>query len=513
MGFYQRDAFEIPSFLHIPHCLIGFLGITSLFSLPHRLTARLLYGLLVSLALLLPGCSSFGSHYQGVEKSLLAGNPAQADQIVEKSQKDYGQRSRLLYLMDRGMTLHLTGQYEKSNEFLEEANQLIEDFYTKRIRDEAAAILLNETQLPYQGDPYEQVMVNVMKALNYTQLHDLPAALVEARRIDHRLNLLEDSIEDDAYHEDPFARYLTGLLYEASGDLNNAFIAYRKAEQAYRLAESWSRIPMPAMLKKDLVRTARALGLTDELSRYQKDFPETAESFLQGTHQAQIVLISLNGRGPRKSDILLDFPISLDALHLIALTKRGFGRSSRRTRGPDAVLYGLQGDIVRVALPQVLPQSSPVAYSEIRLHNSEESYQVQTQRLYDVQAVAKKNLDDGYTTLVVRAVARAAMKMAAAVGIGYGARAAVNKKSQAWVGLVASSLAKIFAIASEEADIRTWRTLPGEIQVARLWVPPGTYSLAIDSYDSRGQVLPDKISQEIRLQDGETQFFTQRILQ
>ncbi|GJL55239.1 MAG: hypothetical protein NPIRA02_23710 [Nitrospirales bacterium] len=458
------------------------------------------------------GCSSFGSHYSNVEKSLLAGNPEQADHIIQETQKDYGQRSHLLYLMDRGMTLHLAGRYQDSNTFLEEADALIEDFYTTRIRDEAAAILVNETQLPYQGDPYEQVMVNVIKMLNYACLDDVSAALVEARRIDHRLNVLADTVDDDSYREDPFARYVTGVLYEASGDLNNAFIAYRKAAEGYRLAESWSQVTLPLILQEDLLRTTQALGLSEEFHDYQQAFPDAAEPFVHEQDMAEIVIISMNGRGPTKTDLLLDLPISLDALHLMVLTKQGFGRSHRRMRGPDAVLFGLQGDIVRVALPQVLQQPSPVAYSTIRADNGTKTYQRDTQRMYDVDAVAKKNLDDAYTSLVVRAVARAAMKMAAAVGIGYGAQAAVNKESQALVGLVAASVAKIFAILTEEADIRTWRTLPGEFQATRLLVPPGTYSITIDSYDTRGNVLPGPVTLDMTLKSGETRFLTQRIL-
>ncbi len=417
-----------------------------------------------------------------------------------------------MYLMDRGMTLHLAGRYQDSNTFLEEADALIEDFYTTRIRDEAAAILVNETQLPYQGDPYEQVMVNVIKVLNYARLDDVPAALVEARRIDHRLNVIADSVEDDTYREDPFARYMTGVLYEAAGDPNNAFIAYRKAAEGYRLAEPWSQITFPLILQEDLLRTTKTLGLSEEFHAYQQAFPDASEPFVHEQDMAQIVVISMNGRGPTKTDLLLDFPISLDALHLMALTKQGFGRSHRRMRGPDAVLYGLQGDIVRVALPRVLQQSSPVAYSTIRADNGVESYQRDTQRMYDLDAVAKKNLDDAYTALVVRAVARAAMKMAAAVGIGYGAQAAVNKDSQALVGLVAASVAKIFAILTEEADIRTWRTLPGEFQATRLWVPPGTYSITIDSYDALGNVLPNSVTHAMTVKSGETRFLTQRIL-
>ena len=511
MSHCQRDLFSTRTYHDASTYLIVSLGLTSLIH-SHNFTPRLLVVALVSLTFFLPGCSSFGGHYRGVEKSLLAGDPGKADQLVVEAKEEYGQRSRLLYLMDRGMTLHMARRYQESNLFLEDADRLIEDFYTKRIRDEAAAILLNETQLPYQGDPYEQVMVNVVKAFNYALLQNLPAALVEARRIDHRLNLIEDSVDKDEYHEDPFARYLTGLLYEASGDINNALIAYRKAEDGYRLAEPWSRVTMPSTLKEDLLRTTKALHLTDEFNAYRQAYPTATEPLEDYQDKAQIVVISFNGRGPIKKDVFLDFPISLDALQLIVLTKRGFGSSTRRTRGQDAVLYGLQGDIVRVALPSILEQQSPISYSTIHVDNGVESYHQDTQRMYDMHAVAKKNLDDDYTSLVVRAVARAAMKMAAAIGIGYGARSAVNKKSQALVGLVAASIAKIFAIATEEADIRTWRTLPGEIQLARLWVPHGTYTIGIESYYTNGETLGNQLTKKIKLESGQTHFLTQRIL-
>ena len=59
-------------------------------------------------------------------------------------------------------------------------------------------------------------------------------ALVEARRIDHRLNVLSDRTKEKAaYRDDGFARYLSGILYESAGDVNNAFIAYRKAYETF----------------------------------------------------------------------------------------------------------------------------------------------------------------------------------------------------------------------------------------------------------------------------------------
>ena len=75
--------------------------------------------------LLQPACSPFDP-YRLVDQSLLGHDPKGADAVIEQAEKDYGARSRLLYEMDRGMTLHLAGEYARSNEQLEKADREVE---------------------------------------------------------------------------------------------------------------------------------------------------------------------------------------------------------------------------------------------------------------------------------------------------------------------------------------------------------------------------------------------------
>ena len=86
-------------------------------------------------------------------------------------------------------------------------------------------------------------------------------------------------------------------------------------------------------------------------------FPDTRWETSQALQQlAQVVVISYNGRAPRKEDQFLDLPISLDALQLVLLN-RGFSQvESTVQSGMDTVLYGLNGRVVRVALPRLVPQ-------------------------------------------------------------------------------------------------------------------------------------------------------------
>ncbi|HEX2056108.1 MAG TPA: hypothetical protein VHF07_06425 [Nitrospiraceae bacterium] len=224
--------------------------------------------LLALTAVLHTACAPFDP-YRLVDQNLLADDPKRADAVIERAEPEYGSRSRLLYEMDRGMTLHLSGEYVRSNVELEKADREVERLYTRVMRTEAAAFLTNDTLLPYEGEPYEHVMINVIKALNYVGLGQLTEALVEARQIDHRLNVLSDGAQGkDAYRDDAFARYLSGILYESAGDINNAFIAYRNAYETYESTRGWSRVPPPRMMESDLLRTSEALQLTTEFEEY-----------------------------------------------------------------------------------------------------------------------------------------------------------------------------------------------------------------------------------------------------
>jgi hypothetical protein len=455
------------------------------------------------------------AHYGGVERNLRAGHPDQAVKLIQEAKDDYGRNNRLLYLMDNGMVLHLAGRYQESNAVLEEAYLLIEEQYTTRVRDQASALLLNETQLPYAGEPFEHVLINVIKALNYALLSHWSDALVEARRIDHRLNVLSDLAEGNAYKEDPFARYLTGVLYEIAGDLNNAYVAFRKAEAVYDEVRAWSRVPLPDALKTDLIRVTSALHLTEDLERYQTKYPEVASEAASShdADMAQLIVVSYHGRSPQKEDLFIDVPISLDALYLVALAKSTGLQSTRSTRGGEALLYGIHGRIARVALPRLVPRRAKTAYSTIQLTDGTTTFNAHSQRMYDISAVAEKNLDDGYNRLVLRAVARTAMKMAAAEGIGIGVRSAVHKSSNDWIGLLALIFARIFVLATEEADIRSWRTLPGEIQLARLWIPAGSYSVMMNAVDHQGRVIGSPKTEQLDFKIGEVRLWLRQYVE
>ena len=532
---------------------------------------------------ILQSCGPTFQHYEKVEDSLRLENPQNAVEILEQARSDYQEDNKLLYFMDMGMTLHLAGQYRESNKYLEQADEWIERQYTRHIHEIAAPFWLNERAVPYRGDQYEHVIVNVIKALNYALLHDLSGALVEARKIDHRLNVFSDSGGHDHYREDPFARYLTGVLYEASGDGNNAFVAYRKAEAGYRLAKPWSDVSLPSILKQDLLRLTTLLHLPEEREHYRQAFPSISLQDPPPESMGSVFVVSYNGLGPIKENTFVHVPLSAEARKFAAIPSnrfrggttqnrkqhprgysvykgdscedpvvqhprisrtgllgiRGRGaipygvgrggtyltlghrqsyfefreRGTLRRRKCDALSDGLYEKFFKVGLPRIVLRPSHVAYSSIQALGSDSLYETTTQRVYDVGAAAKKNLEDQLSTLKARAAVRGMLKYGTAAGAGLLVGTLLGQGPQAPVmALLTATMASMAVAATEEVDKRIWRTLPGEIHIARLWLEPGEYTIHMESFDYEGNNVRTSPPQVLTLSKGETRFITQRVL-
>jgi len=255
--------------------------------------------------------------------------------------------------------------------------------------------LTNDTTLPYEGEDFEKVMINVFSALNYAYLGELDDALVEARKVDHKLNLFNDKYEKkNVYKRDALAQYLSGILYEDKGEINDAFISYRKAFEAYGDYRKNYATPLPPPLPADLMRTASAVGFTEEYEDYHKQFPNTrwtTENVLQG--QGELIFVSYVGRSPIKEDYFIDAPIP---------------------NGKNGTY------ILRVALPKFVPRPDRVGATEVHLVPADggtgsatgAAGEISQQAFLaeDITAIAKKNLEDRIARITAKAIARAVAK-------------------------------------------------------------------------------------------------------
>ena len=138
---------------------------------------------------------------------------------------------------------------------------------------------------------------------------------------------------------------------------------------------------------------------------------------------------------------------------------------------------------------------------------------VRTESVQSVTALADKALSERITAITVKALARAATKFSLAEGATRGAQQAAGRDAAPWVGLVVGLLTKGLAVASEESDKRSWRTLPDEIHLARTWVTPGHYrvqgAMLIGTNKSGCLAPPERV---LSLHAGETAVLIQRVI-
>ena len=73
-------------------------------------------------------------------------------------------------------------------------------------------------------------------------------------------------------------------------------------------------------------------------------------------------------------------------------------------------------------------------------------------------------------------------------------------------------LTKGLAVASEEADKRSWQTLPDEIHIARTWVLPGRYRVAVRPSGLVASAGKES-DRSVTLAAGQTVFMIQRVVQ
>jgi tetratricopeptide (TPR) repeat protein len=131
-------------------------------------------------------------------------------------------RDRLLYLLDKGMILHGAGKYEESNAVLTKAEELSEAFTAKSVSRETAATLWSEEATEYGGEKYERIMIPVIRMLNYIMEDEWDEALVEVRRL---ITTSEKIYTDPAEMDNAFALYLSAVVWETLGQINDALIS------------------------------------------------------------------------------------------------------------------------------------------------------------------------------------------------------------------------------------------------------------------------------------------------
>jgi hypothetical protein len=241
--------------------------------------------LLLSAALLLPGCALQQWQVNSITDQLQQGRPElalSAMQALEPSDRDKAQ-----YLLNLGMLKHLNGDIEGSITDLQTATALMELLQAISVREALSAATVNETLRAYPGSPAEQILAQQLLALNYLALGDLDGARVEILKAD--VLMRQPVYDDKIVGQLASARMIAGLVYELGTEWDNALISYRRA--ANLMTERGHTLP-PA-LQDSLLRMTKRVGISDEYQQYVNRFGRDA--YFPKSDEAEVIAIYWQG--------------------------------------------------------------------------------------------------------------------------------------------------------------------------------------------------------------------------
>ncbi len=431
----------------------------------------------VILVLLFSSCTTYPTVQPQVNSFIVAGKVEHALKVMDTHGQAYGKNSELLYLLDRGLVLHLAKKYKESIRAFEKAKRKFDELITVSVSKELGTWVVNDYSAPYRGEDFERVLINVFQALNFVALGEINEALVEARDVNSQLSIINQQYKADqknVYRDDAFARLLMGVLYEANQtamDNNDAFIEYANAVKIYEGDYRFNyELIMPTLLKENILSMSEFMG-RQEVSKYKKKFGNISyPSLTEKKKKSEVFVIQYNGYAPIK--IQNEIPIPLP------------------------------GGIVKFAFPKYHQRVYSFASSRVIAVNGSNSFQVESELVQDIGAIALKNLERRKTRLIAKALVRPIGKYMLSKTLEKAARDKWGNK-----GGDATLLAtQLWNFASETADLRSWQTLPDQIRMARLILPAGTYDLTLENLDKKKVKLGVSDLGKVQLTPGQKKF-------
>ncbi|MFM5508900.1 COG3014 family protein [Aeromonas rivipollensis] len=447
---------------------------------PASLTGLLLAGLLLG------GCASrwqdlfvsYSDQMVPLRNQLLLGHAAEALPKVRESTP--GDDTYVLDQLERGRIAWLAGQDGVSKQGFAAADSRLawEDnqaqYRLSHGLDQAGSLLTNDQTMAYRAPDYERTMLHHYLALNYLQRGDAEGALVEVRRAnqvqeralkaraDEVRKAKEESEEAEADtaaegemrqlmsrgapeldrligqvkngFQNAYTFYFSGVLYEATGDLNDAWVDYQRG---YQIA------PDNQSLQDALLRLARLRGSVDELKETEKRVGRKAPPLARD--QGQLVVLFEDGLIPARREIFLPLPISTSSGDFRTFTVAVPYYDNRASdTGPLTVSAGKQAG--------------------------------RTSSLVRLEALAAKDLQERLPGMLTRQALRLV------------AKEQLRRSAAKEGGDVGNILVGIFNTLSERADTRSWLTLPAEASSWQGMLPAGDVNLTLGAGAAQRQL-------------------------
>lgn len=406
-------------------------------------------GLLIIL-FLFSGCAAYklDTAQSELRTSFASGDYNSTAQLIQNLEQEevYKSKEAVLLNLEQGMVNHFAGNYEESSRAFTQAENKIDELFTKSISRAVQSFVVNDNSLAYDGEDYEDIYLNIFKGLNYIHLNDLESALVEVRRVTYKLERLDekynglvealskaDTTETDQdkwkagttnVQNSALGRYLSTILYAKTNKPDDARIEVENLMQAYR----------------------------DQPSIYSFDNPSAEElQILTHPDSYNVLVQAFSGRAPIKKQ-------------------------------NDVRLYLKESDTyLKFSLPTLHTFNSQVRSINVKVNNDET---VKLDLIEEMDLVAKEVYKVKEPIIYARTVVRTFLKAAAANKLKN-----ESKKENDRLGSMVNIMGKFAQETTEKADLRSWQTMPGKAYGTVLQLPPGEHNIQVQYFNASGGLV------------------------
>lgn len=411
-----------------------------------RLTATLLF------ASLLAGCAGnpmrqYDSELKETVTLVKNGSVKQAINQLEKNNEPglVTKDKDILYYLEKGELQALDNNYPegrdawlKADEFVRTWEDSVKSDPSKVIGD-IGSFLINDKTRRYDGQDYEKVMLSANLTLNHILQGNYDNARIEMKKTYERETLIKefrekeyDKVQEEAksnkvtadmkqMKDYPLAELDTPEVNSLKNGFQNAFAHY--------LAGYFFEITGESSLAEPGYRNALALAPNSRLV------------------QAGLKDVGRRRPGPKESDVLF-------------VIESGFAPSWKSITVPIPIPRQKGLMVTPLSFPYIKAENKGFVPTTVAIAGK----QLPVETLTNIDAMARRQLKDQMPGILLRTVIRAVLKS--------------GVQDQAYkAGAVAGILTNVATVVTEQADDRSWRTLPERISVARATLPRGTQTI------------------------------------
>lgn len=454
---------------------------------------------IILLTLSIIGCATDLSQYEKTDNYLYDKDFVAASEVIEEAKEDqYEEKDRVLYYLDLGMLYHYAGLYDMSNTALSEAEIAIEELYTQSVGRGIGSGFGNDNTLDYSGYAYEDVYINIFKALNYIGLNQNSEALVEIRRVHIKLNLLEDKYKEkvDSYYaeasqeesmaqptltqvnfyDDALARYLGAILFRYERSYDSARIDAQMMTQA----------------------------VTSQPHLYPNSAPTEPIIFTE-EGKVPLNIMAFTGLSPVKEAFTFYIDSGYNAVNFSPADSNANYTSDDILGYSSMSFSGITSDFhMKFEFPYMTRRGS--SSDEVRIVIDGQRYQLAL--IEDIENIAEQTFMQELPLIIAKTITRAVVK---GVAKEVGTEAASDAMESEWgavgsvLGFLTGVVADVAVDATEQADLRISHYFPAHSYVQEITLEPGVYSIQVE-YLNNGKVIYTDDKGEVDVSDPSLNF-------